>query len=160
MMKELTEKEVLSRLQTLCARSEHCSHEMREKMMRWGVASDVQDKIVDRLIDDKFIDDERFARVFISDKLRFNHWGRRKIEQALFQKRIPKQISQPILNEITDQEYIEQLLPLIKSKRKSLSSVEDDYELRQRLVRFALQRGFTFDVIRQVIDGADDFDFE
>ena len=159
-MKELTETEVLSRLQTLCARSEHCSHEMREKMMRWGVASDVQDKIVDRLIDDKFIDDERFARVFISDKLRFNHWGRRKIEQALFQKRIPKQISQPILNEITDQEYIEQLLPLIKSKRKSLSSVEDDYELRQRLVRFALQRGFTFDVIRQVIDGADDFDFE
>ena len=159
-MKELTEKEVLSRLQTLCARSEHCSHEMREKMMRWGVASDVQDTIVDRLIDDKFIDDERFARVFISDKLRFNHWGRRKIEQALFQKRIPKQISQPILNEITDQEYIEQLLPLIKSKRKSLSSVEDDYELRQRLVRFALQRGFTFDVIRQVIDGADDFDFE
>ena len=159
-MKELTEKEVLSRLQTLCARSEHCSHEMREKMMRWGVASDVQDKIVDRLIDDKFIDDERFARVFISDKLRFNHWGRRKIEQALFQKRIPKQISQPILNEITDQEYIEQLLPLIKSKRKSLSFVEDDYELRQRLVRFALQRGFTFDVIRQVIDGADDFDFE
>lgn len=159
-MKELTEKEVLSRLQTLCARSEHCSHEMREKMMRWGVASDVQDKIVDRLIDYKFIDDERFARVFISDKLRFNHWGRRKIEQALFQKRIPKQISQPILNEITDQEYIEQLLPLIKSKRKSLSSVEDDYELRQRLVRFALQRGFTFDVIRQVIDGADDFDFE
>lgn len=159
-MKELTEKEVLSRLQTLCARSEHCSHEMREKMMRWGVASDVQDKIVDRLIDDKFIDDERFARVFISDKLRFNHWGRRKIEQALFQKRIPKQISQPILNEITDQEYIEQLIPLIKSKRKSLSSVEDDYELRQRLVRFALQRGFTFDVIRQVIDGADDFDFE
>lgn len=159
-MKELTEKEVLSRLQTLCARSEHCSHEMREKMMRWGIASDVQDKIVDRLIDDKFIDDERFARVFISDKLRFNHWGRRKIEQALFQKRIPKQISQPILNEITDQEYIEQLLPLIKSKRKSLSSVEDDYELRQRLVRFALQRGFTFDVIRQVIDGADDFDFE
>lgn len=159
-MKELTEKEVLSRLQTLCARSEHCSHEMREKMMRWGVASDVQDKIVDRLIDDKFIDDERFARVFISDKLRFNHWGRRKIEQALFQKRIPKQISQPILNEITDQEYIEQLLPLIKSKRKSLSSVEDDYELRQRLVRFALQRGFTFDVIRQVIDCADDFDFE
>lgn len=159
-MKELTEKEVLSRLQTLCARSEHCSHEMREKMMRWGVASDVQDKIVDRLIDDKFIDDERFARVFISDKLRFNHWGRRKIEQALFQKRIPKQISQPILNEITDQEYIEQLLPLIKSKRKSLSSVEDDYELRQRLVRFAFQRGFTFDVIRQVIDGADDFDFE
>lgn len=159
-MKELTEKEVLSRLQTLCARSEHCSHEMREKMMRWGVASDVQDKIVDRLIDDKFIDDERFARVFISDKLRFNHWGRRKIEQALFQKRIPKQISQPILNEITDQEYIEQLLPLIKSKRKSLSSVEDDYELRQRLVRFALQRGFTFDVIRHVIDGADDFDFE
>lgn len=159
-MKKLTEKEVLSRLQTLCARSEHCSHEMREKMMRWGVASDVQDKIVDRLIDDKFIDDERFARVFISDKLRFNHWGRRKIEQALFQKRIPKQISQPILNEITDQEYIEQLLPLIKSKRKSLSSVEDDYELRQRLVRFALQRGFTFDVIRQVIDGADDFDFE
>lgn len=159
-MKELTEKEVLSRLQTLCARCEHCSHEMREKMMRWGVASDVQDKIVDRLIDDKFIDDERFARVFISDKLRFNHWGRRKIEQALFQKRIPKQISQPILNEITDQEYIERLLPLIKSKRKSLSSVEDDYELRQRLVRFALQRGFTFDVIRQVIDGADDFDFE
>lgn len=159
-MKELNEKEVLSRLQTLCARSEHCSHEMREKMMRWGVASDVQDKIVDRLIDDKFIDDERFARVFISDKLRFNHWGRRKIEQALFQKRIPKQISQPILNEITDQEYIEQLIPLIKSKRKSLSSVEDDYELRQRLVRFALQRGFTFDVIRQVIDGADDFDFE
>ena len=89
-MKQLTEKEALSKLMAVCARGEHCCQEMREKMMRWGIDSSAQQRIIDQLTDRQFIDEERFTRMFVSDKLRFNKWGRRKIELALYRKRIPK----------------------------------------------------------------------
>ena len=68
---------------------------MAEKLRKWGIATDAQERIIDKLIDYKYIDDERFTRSFVRDKIVFNKWGRRKIEQALWQKRIPQYISQP-----------------------------------------------------------------
>lgn len=159
-MKQLTEKEALSKLMAVCARGEHCCQEMREKMMRWGIDSSAQQRIIDQLTDRQFIDEERFTRMFVSDKLRFNKWGRRKIELALYRKRIPKNILKPILDAITTEEYAEQLRPLIDSKRRSLPADDSDYICRQKLVRYALGRGFTFDIIHMVIDDADDTGIE
>lgn len=151
--KQIGEAEALRKLGDLCARGEHCSGEMAEKLRKWGIAADAQERIIDKLIDYKYIDDERFTRSFVRDKIAFNKWGRRKIEQALWQKRIPQSISQPILDEIEPEEYLNVLRPLLKSKYPAIKA-ETDYERSIKLIKYAMGRGFTLDLIRQCIDDA------
>lgn len=158
MKKEISEQEAYLQLTALCAQAEHCQQEMRNKMKRWNVDENVQNRIIARLIKERYIDDERYARAFVKDKIRYNKWGRRKVQQALWMKRIDDEIQQHVLDEIDEKDYLDVLRPLLKQKRKGIKAYSD-YELNQKLVRFALGRGFTFDVIRQCLDIDDDMDF-
>ena len=158
MKKDMTEQEAYLQLAALCAQAEHCQQEMRDKMRRWELDETVQNRIIDRLIKERYIDDERYARAFVKDKIRYNKWGRRKVQQALWQKHIDTDIQQRVLDEIDEKEYLDILRPLLKQKRKSIKA-ESDYELNQKLVRFALGRGFGFDIIRQC-PNVDDIDIE
>ena len=151
MKQTLTEQEAFLRLATLCAQAEHCEKEMRDKMKRWELDETTQDKIIERLTKERYIDDERYARAFVKDKIRYNKWGRRKVEQALWLKRINQDVQQRVLDEIDEKEYLDVLKPLLKQKRKTIKA-ESDYELNQKLVRFALSRGFDFNIIRLCID--------
>jgi regulatory protein len=159
MKKEMTEQEAYLQLAALCAQAEHCRQEMLDKMKRWGLDEGVKDRIISRLVKERFVDDERYARAFVKDMVRYNKWGRRKIQQALWMKRIDEHIQQQVLDEIEEREYLEVLRPLLKQKRKSVKA-QNDYELNQKLIRFALGRGFTFDVIRQCINVDETMDFD
>ena len=158
MKKDMTEQEAYLQLAALCAQAEHCQQEMRDKMRRWGLDETVQNRIVARLVKERYIDDERYARAFVKDKIRYNKWGRRKVQQALWQKHVDADIQQRVLDEIDEKEYLDILRPLLKQKRKSIKA-ESDYELNQKLIRFALGRGFGFDIIRQCLN-VDDIDIE
>ena len=147
-----TENDAYLTLAALCAQGEHCQYEMTEKMRRWELSDEAQARIMQRLVSERYIDDERYARAFVKDKVRYNKWGRRKVEQALWQKRIDDDIRQRVLNEVDDEEYLNVLRPLLHQKRKTVKAASD-YERNQKLVKFALQRGFTYDIIRQCIDG-------
>ena len=151
MKKETTEQEAYLQLAALCAQAEHCQQEMRDKMKRWEMAPEVQERVIARLIKERYIDDERYARAFVKDKIRYNKWGRRKVQQGLWMKHIDDDIQQRVLSEVDDAEYLAVLKPLLKQKAKSIKA-ENDYELTQKLVRFALGRGFTYDIIRQCLD--------
>lgn len=151
-MKEVTEQGAYLQLAQLCARSEHCQHDMQEKMRRWGMSDEAQARVMQRLVGERYVDDERYARAFVRDKIRYNKWGRRKVEQALWMKRIDDDIRERVLGEVDDGEYLAVLRPLLKQKCRSTKAATD-YELNQKLVKFALGRGFTFDIIRQCIDG-------
>ena len=153
--KPITEQEALQKLSALCARAEHSSGEMLEKMRRWQLSEDSRERVLDRLIDEKFVDDERFARLFVREKIRFDRWGRRKIEQALYQKGVASDISRRVLDEVDDEAYVAELKKLIAAKRRSVQA-ESDYEMRAKLTKYALGRGFDYNVIRQCIDGADE----
>ena len=157
MKKEMTEQEAYLQLATLCAQAEHCEQEMRDKMKRWEIDETAQNRIIDRLVKERYIDNERYARAFVKDKIRYNKWGRRKVQQALWMKRIDNDIQQRVLDEIDDKEYLDVLRPLLKQKRKSTKAA-NDYELNQKLVRFALGRGFTFDIIRQCLEVDEEMD--
>lgn len=147
----LTEERALERLAALCARSEHCTSEVADKCRRWGLTPDATQRVIDYLLDHQFVDDERWTEAFIEDKIKFNAWGRRKIEQALWQKHIDKSLYQPILDAVPDEEYEQQLFPLMQAKWKNISA-ETERERAQKLIRWALQRGFSFSIIRHCID--------
>ena len=151
-MKEVTEQGAYLQLAQLCARAEHCQYELIEKMRRWKMSDEAQARVMQRLVSERYVDDERYARAFVRDKIRYNKWGRRKVEQALWMKHIDDDIRSRALSEIDDEEYLSVLRPLLKQKRRSIKAASD-YELNQKLVKFALGRGFTLDIIRQCIDG-------
>ena len=154
MKKEKTEEEAFLQLAALCANAEHCQYEMLEKMKRWELSDEAQARVMARLIEERYVDDRRYARAFVKDKICYNKWGRRKVQQGLWMKRIDKEILDEVLNEIDEKEYLNVLKPLLKQKRKSIKA-NSDYELNQKLVRFAYGRGFTFDIIRQCLDVSD-----
>lgn len=157
-MKEMTEQQALSRLADLCSRGEHCAGELHEKMRRWGMADeDARNRVVGYLTEHKYIDEERFARAFVHDKLEYNHWGRRKIEQALRMKRVADNIIAAALDELPTEDYEEKLRPLLAQKRRSIKA-KDERELTMKLIRFAMGRGYTYEQIRNCLPEADDID--
>ena len=156
--KPMTGQQAFTKLAALCARGEHCQHDMLEKMRQWGVSDEEQAEVMQRLVDGRYVDDSRFARAFVIDKVRYNKWGRRKVEQALWIKHIDKSVANEVLDDISDEEYLSVLRPLLKQKRKS-TKAQSEYELTMKLIRFALSRGFTMDIIRQCIDVDDEDEF-
>ena len=131
----MTEQQAQLRLASLCAKGEHCTQEMLEKLRKWEIEEDAQ------------------ARV--KDKIQYNGWGRRKVEQALYMKGIPRSVSDPILDEIPDEMYLEKLRPLIKHKWPTIKA-RNEYERSMKLIKFAMGRGFDVRLIRQCIDDADE----
>ena len=151
----ITEDQAFQKLSALCARAEHCSHEMAEKMRKWDMADDAVARVMERLTKERYVDDERYCRFFVRDKIRYNKWGRRKVEQALYMKRIPGDIAARVLDEVDPDVYADILRPLLAAKRKTTKAASD-YELNGKLTRFALGRGFTPDIIRRCLDWQED----
>jgi regulatory protein len=150
----MTVAEAFTRLAALCAKGEHCQYDMLERMRRWGMDDDGQAQVMEKLTDGKYVDDERYARAFVSDKIRYGKCGRRKIEQALRMKHIADDAVARVLGEVDDEEYLSILRPLIRQKLKS-TSASSDYERRMKVTKYALGRGYTFDIIRQCLDVGD-----
>lgn len=155
--KTMTEQQALLKLTALCASSEHCSQEMEDKMKRWELPEDAIARNMEYLIKHQFVDDARFARFFINDKVKYNKWGRRKVEQALWMKHIPKELSDPVFEEMEDEVYLETLRPMLQNKFKTIKA-KNDYERSMKLIRFALGRGYSMEIIRKCIDNLEDID--
>lgn len=154
----MTEQQALMKLTALCSGAEHCSYEMTEKMRRWEIDEQTQARIMEYLTNEKYVDDSRYCRAFIREKMRFNKWGRRKIEMALFQKRIDKKMASEALDEVDNGEYTAILRPMLRQKERSVKA-NSEYEKNMKLIKFAMSRGFTFDVIKECLSGdMDDID--
>ena len=149
--KEMTAEQAFQRLSALCAQAEHCQYEMLEKMRAWGMDDEAQASVMERLVSEHYVDDERYCRAFVRDKIRYIKWGRRKVEQALWMKHIDDDIRRSVLDEIDENEYISVLRPMLQQKRRSIRAASD-YECRTKLMHWALGRGFDMGIIRQCMD--------
>lgn len=125
----------------LCSRSEKCISEIQEKLKLFGLSAEESEPVIKKLVDEKYIDDERFARAFVKDKFRFNHWGKQKIEYMLRAKKINQEILALAFEEIEDEGYADELLKLLTDKAKTVKG-KDQYDKRNKLMRFAMGRGF------------------
>lgn len=126
---------------TICSRGETCSFDIEEKLKKWGINEDDSIGVINQLIKEKYLDNERFARAYVKDKFRFNHWGRTKIAYMLHSKNISKGIQEAAFEEIEEEAYSEKLVKLIKDKEKTIRFT-DQYDKRNKLMRFAMGRGF------------------
>ena len=146
----LSREKALAKLAALCARAEYCTGDMEDKMRRWGLSGDDIKENISYLVANKYVDNARYCQAFVNDKIAYNHWGRRKIEQALWMKRVPESVSAPILDAVPEEDYINVLKHLIASKSATVKA-ESDYERQMKLMKFALGRGFSIDEIKQCL---------
>lgn len=140
----------LMQLATICARSEQCESDLREKLRRHAVNGRDADAVIDYLYEHKYLDEERFASSYTRDKLHFNGWGRIKIKMMLRDKRISGAAIDKALSEINSEVYYNILLRLVRSASRSLqlkSAVE-----RQKLIRRLYARGFEPAMVANAID--------
>ena len=101
-MENISEKKALERLTFLSAKSEQCGGDMIEKMRRWGLDEQAQARVMKYLQTNKYVDDRRFSQSFVSDKVRFSKWGRRKIEQTLRMKHVDEDDYREALDAVPD----------------------------------------------------------
>ena len=148
--KTVSESQALSRMANLCARREYCVFDIETKLKRYDLDKETIENIIAHLIKEKYIDEVRYTRGFIKDKIRFNRWGKTKIEYALRQKRVPEEIVTEAFLEYTDEELNNSLQDLLQAKWKTIKG-DSDYERRNKLIRFGLSRGFDMNNILKCI---------
>ena len=140
-MKEITEPEMLRKMAAYCSAAERCKQDVRKKIEAAGLPMEASIRIINRLEEEKFIDESRYAHFFVNDKLRFNKWGRLKIKYELYQKGIPSPIQEDALKSIDDEEYHTILLDLLVTKKQTIKG-KDSFDINNKLLRFASSRGF------------------
>lgn len=148
--KEITPAQALARMEDLCARSEQSSFEVRKKLAKMSLSSSTINKIMDSLVDRRYIDDRRYAAAFARDKYRFSRWGRLKIKRALQLGHIPSDYIDEALEQIEDESYREILTGLLRAKARTIKE-GNSFEGRTKLYRFAIARGFDSQLIASII---------
>ena len=157
--RKYTEQEAYTRLSALCAMGEHCCYDMQKKMKNWELPEGAEDRIMEKLVKEKFIDECRFAHAFVRDKFRYNRWGKIRIRQELRLRQIPQRIIDEALEEIESDDNLSMLAEIIRKKRPSVKG-KSEYEIKGKLIRFALGRGFSMDDITKVIGDIDEEDYQ
>ncbi|MEG2163684.1 MAG: regulatory protein RecX [Bacteroidales bacterium] len=147
---EVTDTRALCRAAALCSKTEYCIGDISEKLQRWGVEDDDASNIISYLRTNGYINHERFARSFVSDKFRFNKWGRVKIRYALKMKRIEEAYAEEALLMINEEEYAAALSAAVSDKVKKVGDISDP-RYRAAIYNFCIMRGFESDLIIKAI---------
>ena len=142
---------LLNKAATYASRCEHCESDVREKLLIWGGTTEETDEIIAYLIEERYIDNQRYANSYAKDKFRFNHWGKYKISMMLRSKDIESETIEEALDQIDEEEYLEKLQQILRDKLRSLK-YSSEYEKKGKLFKFAQSRGFESSAISKVID--------
>jgi regulatory protein len=134
-----------------CAYQERTQDEVRQRLKDWNVWGDEAEEIISELIQENFVNEERFAKVFAGSKFRVKKWGRRKIMFELKKRRLSDYCIKAGMNEINDEDYYETLKTLIEKKKHDYRKEENEYKLNQKVAQFAVGKGYESSLIWEIL---------
>jgi regulatory protein len=149
-LKQLTPQEAKEKIQRYCAYQERSHQEVRKKLFDFGLYSNEVEEMISHLITSNFLNEERFARAFAGGKFRMKKWGRIKIVNALEGHGVSENCIRLGLKEIDNRDYEKTLYTLIDKKADDIDE-ENIYAKRDKLSKFAIQKGFEPDLVWKVI---------
>lgn len=141
---------ILDSCRRFCSKSEKCKYDVLNKLQYTSLNDYKKQEIINVLENEKFIDENRYTKAFVNDKFKFNKWGKIKISHTLRQKNVPDNIIYNNLQIINDDEYRSILIELLNHKKQSIKET-DNYKIKAALIRFAVSRGFEYDIINDVL---------
>ncbi len=135
-----------------CAYQDRATSELKRKMYEWAADPNQSEEIIKEMLNEHFIDDERYAKSYVSGKHRSNKWGRLMIRQGLIQKQIDQNLIVESLSTLDYQEYIATLRALLSKKANNLKNDLSYYEKKAKLIRYAESKGYEQDLIIKLCD--------
>ena len=149
--KHLTKEQALQKLKQYCAYQERSHAEVQQKLWDLGVWKSEHDQIISTLIEEDYLNEERFAKAFAGGKFRMKEWGRKKIYYGLKEKKVSEYNIRRGMKEIDEEEYEKVLHRLAEKKYESLKS--EQYLVRKKkTIDFLLQRGFELELVTPLVN--------
>ena len=148
--KPLTPDQVLDKMAKYCAYQERCVKDVRDKLKAFEISEEEKAKIIDYLLDNRFVNDERYAKAFVRGKVNQSGWGVNKIRFHLIQKGIDKDIIEEALGQTDEEVYRQRLIEILKTKSKTVKA-ENDFEKKRKLAAYAMQKGFEGSLVWEVL---------
>lgn len=148
--KPLTPDQVLDKMAKYCAYQERCVKDVKDKLKTFDIPQESKNEILDYLLDNRFVNDERFARSFVRGKVNQSGWGVNKIRFHLMQKGIDKDVIDEAFGQTDEEVYKQKLIDILKAKSKTVKA-ETDFERKRKLAAYAMQKGFEGSLIWEVL---------
>lgn len=148
--KSLSPDQVLDKMAKYCAYQERCVKDVRDKLKTFDISEEEKTKTLDYLLNNRFVNDERFAKSFVRGKVNQSGWGVNKIRFHLIQKGIDKEIIEEALGQTDEEVYRQRLTEILKTKAKTIKA-DSDFEKKRNLAAYALQKGFESSLVWEII---------
>ncbi|MGE0091593.1 MAG: regulatory protein RecX [Bacteroidales bacterium] len=149
---DLNKEMALGAMQRVCSGRELCVTDVLRRLRKYSISQDDLSWVVESLLKDGFVDESRYAKAFVRDKVLLSGWGVKKIIWALKNKGIDKLVIDEAIKEITFSEEPVRLEAILKNKLKSYRKTDNAKQLNNKMVRFALSRGFSLDISLSVVN--------
>ena len=146
----LSSDQVLDKMAKYCAYQERCVKDVTEKLKNFDISPKDKEKILNYLIDNRFVNDERFAKAFVRGKINQSGWGLNKIRFHLMQKGIDKALIDEALQAFDEEAYRQRLAEVLKTKAKTIKAA-NIFEKKRKLAAFAIQRGFEANLVWEIL---------
>ena len=150
MSKPLSPDQVLDKMAKYCAYQERCVKDVTDKLNTFDISPKDKEEILRYLIDNRFVDDERYAHAFVRGKINQSGWGLNKIRFHLIHKGIAKEIIDEALQSTDEAVYRQRLIDILSTKAKTVKA-ENDFEKKRKLAAYAIQRGFESSLVWEVL---------
>ena len=148
----LTKEQALQKARQYCAYQERCHKEVKDKLYGFGLYKKEVEEALSQLIEENYLNEERFAIQFAGGRFRIKHWGRVKIKYELKQKQVSDYCIKKALASIDDDDYMERLQKLYDEKIKALKSEKNIFVKKRKLQDYLMQKGYETDLIRETIN--------
>ena len=150
-VKTYTVEEARAKMDQYCAYQERSHFQVEQKLRDMRMIPDAIDMIMMHLMQHQFLNEERFAKAYVSGKFRYKQWGKQKIIQGLKQHRIHPNLIQKALQEIDDEAYTETIKTLIAKKKKDYAK-QEPYKRKQKIIRYLYQKGYSYDSFSDLLN--------
>ena len=148
--KYVSKAAALDKLQRYCVYQDRCHQEVRSKMLDLGIYGDDLEQIIVALIEDNFLNEERFARSFARGKFRFKRWGRMRIRRELKRRAISDYCLRKGMEEIEEAEY-QRVLYEVVEKKWAGTKAPNDFQRRSKVAQYVINRGFESALVWEIL---------
>ena len=150
MANPLSPEQILDKMAKYCAYQERCVKDVTDRLKTFEITSKEREEILNYLIDNRFVDNNRFAKAFVRGKINQSGWGLNKIRFHLMQKGIDKALIDEALQAFDEEIYRQRLVEVLTTKAKTVKAA-NDFEKKRKLAAYAMQKGFEAPLVWEVL---------
>lgn len=149
--KSYTFEEIKQKLINYCVYQDRCHAEVEQKMREFMLIPEAKDEILLYLIQENYLNEERFTRSYIRGKFSIKHWGRNKIRINLKQKQVSEKLINSCFDEIDEEDYFKAIKKIFEDYYSKQGGLQE-YQKRSKTIKYLIGRGFEYDIIMQAIE--------